>query len=95
MSVVIDTNLNEDLIKEGIARELTSKIQTMRKDAGFEVVDHIVVGYEGEGKAIDVLVSDKTIASGVLAESVENKLDGYTQEWDINGETIKLSVKKI
>ena len=95
MSVVIDTNLNEDLIKEGIARELTSKIQTMRKDAGFEVVDHIVVGYEGTGKAVEVLTSDKSIAAGVLAESVQNTIDGYAQEWDINGETIKLSVKKI
>ena len=95
MSVVIDTNLNEDLIKEGIARELTSKIQTMRKDAGFEVVDHIIVGFEGEGKAIEVLTSDKSIASGVLADGIENKIDGYSQEWDINGETIKLSVKKI
>ena len=95
MSVVIDTNLTEDLIKEGIARELTSKIQTMRKDAGFEVVDHIVVGYEGAGKAIDVLKGDNNILGGVLADKLEAKLDGYTQEWDINGETVKLSVKKI
>ncbi len=95
MSVVIDTNLTEDLIKEGIARELTSKIQTMRKDAGFEVVDHIVVGYEGAGKAIDVLKGDNNILSGVLADKLEATLDGYTQEWDINGETVKLSVKKI
>ena len=95
MSVVIDTNLTEELIKEGIARELTSKIQTMRKDAGFEVVDHIVVGYEGAGKAIDVLKADNNILSGVLADKLEAKLDGYTQEWDINGETVKLSVKKI
>ena len=95
MSVVIDTNLTEELIKEGIARELTSKIQTMRKDAGFEVVDHIVVGYEGAGKAIDVLKADNNILSGVLADKLEANLDGYTQEWDINGETVKLSVKKI
>ncbi|MCR4874286.1 MAG: isoleucine--tRNA ligase [Clostridia bacterium] len=95
MSVVIDTNLTEDLIKEGIARELTSKIQTMRKDAGFEVVDHIVVGYEGAGKAIDVLKGDNNILSGVLADKLEATLDGYTQEWDINGEIVKLSVKKI
>ncbi len=95
MSVVIDTNLTEELIKEGIARELTSKIQTMRKDAGFEVVDHIAIGYEGEGKAIDVLKSDKNILGGVLADKLEATIDGYTQEWDINGETVKLSVKKI
>ena len=95
MSVVIDTNLTDELIKEGIARELTSKIQTMRKDAGFEVVDHIVVGYEGEGKAIEVLKNDENILSGVLADKLDAKLDGYTQEWDINGETVKLSVKKI
>ena len=95
MSVVIDTNLTDDLIKEGIARELTSKIQAMRKDAGFEVVDHIIVGYEGEGKAIDVLKTSNQVLAGVLADKLEAKLDGFTQECDINGETVKLSVKKI
>ncbi|MCI7401206.1 MAG: isoleucine--tRNA ligase [Christensenella sp.] len=95
MTVVLDTNLNEELINEGIARELSSKIQTMRKEAGFEVVDHIVVGYVGEGKAVEVLKNDKSILSGVLADELVNAIDGYSKEWDINGENITLSVKKI
>ena len=95
MTVVLDTNLNEELINEGIARELSSKIQTMRKEAGFEVVDHIIVGYVGEGKAVEVLKNDKSILSGVLADELVNAIDGYSKEWDINGENITLSVKKI
>ena len=95
MTVVLDTNLNEELINEGIARELSSKIQTMRKEAGFEVVDHIVVGYVGEGKAVEVLKNDKSILYGVLADELVNAIDGYSKEWDINGENITLSVKKI
>ena len=95
MTVVLDTNLNEELINEGIARELSSKIQTMRKEAGFEVVDHIVVGYVGEGKAVEVLKNYKSILSGVLADELVNAIDGYSKEWDINGENITLSVKKI
>ena len=67
----------------------------MRKEAGFEVVDHIVVGYVGEGKAVDVLKNDKSILSGVLADELVNAIDGYSKEWDINGENITLSVKKI
>ncbi len=94
MTVVIDTNLTQELINEGISRELTSKIQTMRKEAGFEVTDHIVLGYEGEGKTVDVLLSDKTILDVVLADSLVNKIEGFEKDCDINGENIKLSVLK-
>ena len=94
MTVVIDTNLTQELINEGISRELTSKIQTMRKEAGFEVTDHIVLGYEGEGKTVEVLLSDKSILDVVLADSLVNKIEGFEKDCDINGENIKLSVLK-
>ena len=96
MTVVIDTNLTEELINAGIARELTSKIQTMRKEAGFEVVDHIKVAFEGKGKCAQVLKEDKSICEGVLCDSlVEGMIDGYKKELDINGETIVVAVAKI
>ena len=89
MTVVIDTNLTEELISAGIARELTSKIQTMRKEAGFEVVDHIKVAFEGNGKCAQVLKEDKSICEGVLCDQlVEGTMDGYKKELDV---TAKLS----
>ena len=94
MTVVIDTNLNDDLIKEGIARELTSKIQTMRKEAGFEVVDHIVIGYACDQEIADILTGDTSIADGVLCDGFSGDLDGYVKDWDINGHKATLSVKK-
>ncbi len=94
MTVILDTNLTQDLIDEGISRELTSKIQTMRKEAGFEVTDHIIIGYEGSGKAIDILKKDKTILEVALADGIEDKVDGFIREYDVNGENVKLSVKK-
>ena len=95
MTVVIDTTLTPALIDEGIARELVSKLQTMRKEAGFEVVDHIVVGYEADGDSARVLENDKSIVSDVLCDKlVKGTLDGYTKEWDINGEKVTLAVKK-
>ncbi|MDE6758177.1 MAG: isoleucine--tRNA ligase [Clostridia bacterium] len=96
MTVVIDTNLTEELINAGIARELTSKIQTMRKEAGFEVVDHIKVAFEGKGKCAQVLKDDKSICEGVLCDQLfEGAIDGYKKELDINGETIVVTVAKI
>jgi isoleucyl-tRNA synthetase len=96
MTVVIDTNLTEELISAGIARELTSKIQTMRKEAGFEVVDHIKVAFEGNGKCAQVLKEDKSICEGVLCDQlVEGTMDGYKKELDVNGEIITVVVAKI
>ena len=95
MTVVIDTTLTPALVDEGIARELVSKLQTMRKEAGFEVTDHIVVGYVADGDSARVLASDKGIQSDVLCdELVTGLFDGYTKEWDINGEKVSLVVKK-
>lgn len=96
MSVVIDTNLTDALIDAGIARELTSKIQTMRKEAGFEVVDHIKVGFVGGGRCVQILKKDKSIQSGVLCDKlVEGEIDGFRRELDINGEIIAVTVAKI
>ncbi len=96
MTVVINTELTQELIDAGIARELTSKIQTMRKEAGFEVTDHIKVSFEGNGKCVDVLKKDKSILEGVLCdELVEGISDGFRKQLDINGETVDVAVSKI
>ncbi|MDE7191538.1 MAG: isoleucine--tRNA ligase [Clostridia bacterium] len=96
MTVVLDTNLTQELINAGIARELTSKIQTMRKEAGFEVVDHIKIGYKGAGKCVEVLKADKSICDGVLCDALtEGLFDGYSKELDINGESVTIVVAKV
>ncbi|MGI6701029.1 MAG: isoleucine--tRNA ligase [Christensenellales bacterium] len=95
ITAVLDTNLTEELIGEGIAREIISKIQTMRKEAGFEVTDHIALGFNATGRVKEVISSDKEILKDVLADSADQNLDGYIREWEIGGEQIKLSVKKI
>lgn len=96
MTVTLDTNLTEELLLEGIARELTSKIQTMRKDAGFEVVDHISIACIAEGKAKQVLLSgDFDIAADTLADSItEGTIEGYSKDWNINGDKVVLSIAK-
>ncbi len=96
MTVVINTELTQELIDAGIARELTSKIQTMRKEAGFEVTDHIKVSFEGNGKCVGVLKKDKSILEGVLCdELIEGISDGFRKQLDINGETVDVAVSKI
>ncbi|MBQ7064410.1 MAG: isoleucine--tRNA ligase [Firmicutes bacterium] len=99
LTVVLDTNLNEELLAEGFVREVTSKLQTMRKEAGFEVTDHILVTYSGTAKA-DQLIADHVseIASEVLAEGVtrgEAPAGAYTKEWNVNGEMVTFSVRKL
>ncbi len=96
LTVVLDTNLTEELIEEGFVRELTSKIQTMRKEAGFEVMDRIRVFAEGNNKIGEILERyDERIRSDVLAdEIVLGQTDGYTKDWNINGEHVTLAVKK-
>ena len=93
-TVVLDTKLTPELIREGVERELVSKIQTMRKDAGFEVVDHIIIGYDAEGLAKEVL-DNATFLKDVLADGIQNKIEGYSAEWNINGDKVTLSVKKV
>ena len=95
-AVVLDTNLTEELIDEGFVRELVSKIQVMRKEAGFEVTDRIALTYSCSGRAQDVLARfGDDIAHDVLAVSVTaGEPVGYVKEWDVNGEKVKLGVEK-
>ena len=96
ITVTIDTNLTDELIREGVARELVSKIQTMRKEAGFEVTDHINIGFVASGLSCEVLKSDSSILADVLADSIENKqIEGYSKEWNINGDKVILYIKKV
>ena len=96
-SVVLDTNLTPELIEEGFVREIISKIQTMRKEAGFEVMDKIVVYAHGNGKIQDVMKAhEDEIKSEVLAdEMVLGETDGYVKEWNINKEAVTMGVKKL
>ena len=97
VTVVLDTNLTPELIEEGFVRELISKIQTMRKEAGFEVMDRISVGYSGNEKIKDIFERNKEeISHEVLADSIEEGVlsEGHEKEWNINGEKVSLSVKK-
>lgn len=93
-TVVLDTELNDELIYEGAEREIVSKIQTMRKEAGFEVVDHISVAYKAESVAKSVFEKG-TYKADVLCDADGNDFDGYTKEWDINGDKVTISIKKI
>jgi isoleucyl-tRNA synthetase len=93
-TVVLTTTLTPELIEEGVLREIVSKLQTMRKDAGFEVTDHITVGYKASGISKAVL-DKKEYLTDVLAQAADERLDGFVKDWDINGETVTLSVKKI
>ena len=94
--VVLDTNLTTELLEEGFVRELISKIQTMRKEAGFEVMNHIRVFAEGNEKISAIFAAHgEEIRSEVLAdEIVTGQTGGYSKEWSINGEKVVLGVEK-
>ncbi|MGN0329188.1 MAG: isoleucine--tRNA ligase [Lachnospira sp.] len=96
ITVVMDTNLTPELIEEGFVREIVSKIQTMRKDAGFEVMDRITVYVSGNDKLAEIMNKNADqIKSVVLADNiVSGKTQGYEKEWDINGEKVSLAVEK-
>ncbi len=97
LAVVLDTNLTPELIEEGFVREIVSKVQTMRKEAGFEVVDRIKLGCSGNDKIADVVEKNiDTIMKDVLASQfAKGALSGYQKEWNINGEDVTLSVEKM
>ena len=97
VTVVMDTNLTEELIEEGFVREIVSKVQTMRKEAGFEVVDRIRLGCKGNDKIAEILTrNEDSIKKDVLAnEFVNGTLSGYEKQWSINGEDVTLSVEKL
>ncbi len=96
ITVVLDTNLTEELLEEGFVREIISKIQTMRKEADFEVMDKITVTYDGSEKAEAVFAKFAgEIGSETLAESVVKASPvGYVKEWKINGEKVNLGVER-
>ncbi len=96
MTVVLDTNLTEELLEEGFVYEIISKIQTMRKDAGFEVMDHISVSIKDNEKLSALVMKNKdSIAQKVLAdEIVSNKDLAVEKEWNINGENAVIGVQK-
>ena len=96
VTVVIDTNLSEELLEEGFVREIVSKVQTMRKEAGFEVMDKITVYADGSQKAKDIISSnaDAIIGDVMATEIITGSVDGYSKEWNINGEKVTLGVKK-
>ena len=96
ITVVLDTNLTPELLEEGFVREIISKIQTMRKEADFEVTDKIHVTYTGSEKAESVFAANKQeISDDVLAVSMEKaEPSGYVKEWKINGEAVTIGVAK-
>ncbi|MDE6233811.1 MAG: isoleucine--tRNA ligase [Lachnospiraceae bacterium] len=96
ITVVLDTNLTPELLEEGFVREIISKVQTMRKEAGFEVMDKITVYAKDNEKVIEVLNKNaEEIKSEVLAtDIVTGSVDGYEKEWNINGEDVTMGVKK-
>ena len=97
ITVVLDTNLTPELIEEGFVREIISKIQMMRKDADFEVTDHIRI-YQGGNEKISKIMTEhvEQIKSEVLADEIFiGEMKGHTTNWNINGEVVTLGVKKV
>ena len=96
VTVVLDTNLTPELIEEGFVREIISKIQTMRKEADFEVTDHISVYQDKNDKIAEILKAhEDDIKEEVLADQIIlGQMGGFTKEWNINGEDVTLGVEK-
>ena len=97
-TVVLDINLTDELIREGMIREIISKIQTMRKDSGFEVMDHIEIYINGNEKLLTLLKDAfAEVAESTLADLLhENEIaPEFSKDWDINGEKVTLGVKKV
>ncbi len=96
VTVVLDTNLTPELLEEGFVREIISKVQTMRKEAGFEVTDHIILSGQGNDKIKEIVDAHTAeIQNDVLADAIAfDAAKGYTKEWKINGEKVTLGVEK-
>ncbi len=97
MTVVLDTNLTEELVEEGFVLEIISKIQTMRKDAGFEVTDHIRAAFSDNEKVAGIAMKHKeSIAGKVLADEMDTqKSYEIAKEWNVNGENVTISVERV
>lgn len=96
-TVVLDTNLTEELIEEGFVYELISKIQTMRKDAGFEVMDHIRVSLNANGKLASLAEKNHgAIAEKVLADDLTSGVNyAVAREWNVNGEKVVIALERV
>ena len=97
ITVILDTNLTEELIEEGFVREIISKIQTMRKDSGYEVMDHIVLYHSGNDKIKDIIAKNKDeIMEDVLADAIKFDTNCDNEKaWDINGEKVNLGLERL
>jgi isoleucyl-tRNA synthetase len=96
LTIVLDTKVTEELKAEGNERELISKIQSMRKDAGFEVTDRITVNYVCDSQAIKNAMASQTLKSVVLANAVvEGQAQGFAKDLDVNGETCTVIINKV
>jgi isoleucyl-tRNA synthetase len=96
VTVVIDKNLTPELIEEGNVREIISKIQTMRKDSGFEVMDRIRVAFSGNDTVIAIAERNKAeICDETLADELVVGTLKFQKEWNVNGEVVTLSVEKV
>ena len=97
MTVVLDTNLTPELVEEGFVYEIISKIQTMRKESGFEVTDHIRVSINGNDKLSEIAQKNKeAISSKVLADELTSSMEyGVSKEWNINGENAVIAVERV
>ena len=94
-TVVLDTNLDDALIEEGFVREFISKVQTMRKDSGLEVVDHIIVNISGSNKIAEIVNNNiDEIKLQLLADDIISADTEDSKEWNINGEKVSISIKK-
>ena len=96
VTVVMDTTLSEELLEEGFVYEIISKIQTMRKDADFEVMDHIKVSVLGNDKLAEIVKkNEESIAAKVLADSFDFATEySIKKEWNVNGENVTICVEK-
>lgn len=97
ITVVLDTNLTEELLREGLMREIISKIQTMRKEADYEVVNHINLQFSGSEKIEKIFEENgEEIKSVILCDNVSKGTDGeFVKEWDVNGEKVVFAIAKV
>ena len=96
VTVALDTLLTPELIEEGFVKELVSKIQTMRKDSGFNVTDRINVSISGNAKVFDIAKKNEdAISAVVLSDSISDAALANGKEWDINGENVTIAVAKV
>ncbi|MBP1683781.1 MAG: ileS, partial [Ignavibacteriaceae bacterium] len=99
VTVAVDTQLTEDLISEGVAREFVNRIQNMRKDAGFQVTDKIKIAFNGSDAFVFAINTfSNYISAETLAEKIESNVElngGFVQDWKIGGDDIKIKIEKI